>query len=127
MHTVRTQQDRQEEEWSIPSNVGRRENDVERHESPRVPLTPPPSEDRLFTDWSSIDSPRERMSLPNASVRDKVPNISQSDNQTVQPGSEPARIEVMGNTLSDVMTFSSTCQQLNQVGTRLIDKLICLI
>ena len=51
-----------------------------------------------------------------------MPNINQPDNQTVQPGSEPARIEVMGNTLSDVMTFPSTCQQLNQVGTRLIDR-----
>ena len=106
MHTVRTQQDRQEEEWSSPSNVGRRENDIERHESPRPPLTPPPPEDRLFTDWSTIDSPRERMSSPNASPRDIVPNISQPDNQTVQSGSEPARIEVMGNTLNDVMTFS---------------------
>ena len=122
MHTVRTQQDRQEEEWSIPSNVGRRENDIERCESPRAPLAPPPSEDRLFTDWSSIDSPRERTSPPNASVRDIVPNISQPDNQTVQPGSEPARIEATGNTLSDVMTFPSTCRQLNQVGTRLIDR-----
>ena len=34
---------------------------------------------------------------------------------------EPARIEAMGNTLSDVMTFPSICQQLNQVGTRLMD------
>ena len=74
-----------------------------------APLTPPPSEDRLFTDWSSIDSPRERMSPHNASVRDIVPDISQPDNQTVQPGSEPARIEATGNTLSGVMTFSSTC------------------
>ena len=49
-------------------------------------------------------------------------NIHHPDNQTVQPGSEPARIEAMGNTLSDVMTFPSTCQQLNQVGTRLIDR-----
>ena len=87
-----------------------------------MPLTPPPSEDRLFTDWSSIDSPRERTSPHNASVRDIVPNISQTDNQTIQPGSEPARIEVMGNTLGDVMTFPSTCRQLNQVGTRLIDR-----
>ena len=51
-----------------------------------------------------------------------MPNINQPGNQTVQPGSEPARIEAMGNTLSDVMTFPSTCQQLNQVGTRLIDR-----
>ena len=108
VHTARIQQDRQEEEWSVPSNVERRENDMERHESPRAPPTPP-SEDRLFTDWSSIGSPRERTSPQNASVRDVVPNINQPDNQTVQPGSEPARIEVMGNTLSDVMTFPSTC------------------
>ena len=68
----------------------------------------PPSEDRLFTDWSSIGSPRERTSPQNASVRDVVPNINQPYNQTVQPGSEPARIEATGNTLSDVMTFTST-------------------
>ena len=122
MHTVRTRQDKQEEEWSIPSNVGRRDNNTERCELPRAPLAPPSSDDRLFTDWSSIDSPRERTSPHNASVRDIVPNISQPDNQTVQPGSEPARIEAMGNTLSDVMTFPSNYQQLNQVGTRLIDR-----
>ena len=121
MHTVRTQQERQEE-WSIPSNVERRENDTERHESPRAPLAPPPTEDQLFMDWSSIDSPRERTSPHSTSARDIVPNINQPDNQTVQPGSEPARIEVMGNTLSDVMTFPGTCRQLNQVGTRLIDR-----
>ena len=44
-HTVRTQQKRQEEEWSIPSNVERRENDTERCELPRAPPAPPPAED----------------------------------------------------------------------------------
>ena len=62
------------------------------------------------------------MSPPDASARDIVPNISQPDTQTVQPGSEPARIEVTGNTLSDVMTFPNTCRQLSQVGTRLINR-----
>ena len=57
-------------------------------------------------DWSSIDTPRERTLPCSASARYIVPNI----NQTVQPGSEPARIEAMGNTLSDVMTFPSTFQ-----------------
>ena len=66
------------------------ESNTERCEMPRAPLAPPPSEDRLFTDWSSIDSPRERTSPHNASARDIVPNINQPDNQTVQPGSEPA-------------------------------------
>ena len=42
VQTGRTQQDRQEEEWSIPTNVGRRENDTERHESPRAPPPAPP-------------------------------------------------------------------------------------
>ena len=57
---VRTQQDRQEEEWSVPTNIERREDDVERCKSSRAPPTPLPSEDRLFTDWSSLDSPGVR-------------------------------------------------------------------
>ena len=122
VQTGRTQQDRQEEEWSIPTNVERRENDTERHESPRAPPPVPlPQEDRLFTDWSSIDSPRERMSQ-HVSARNRELNINQPDNQTDQPGSEPARNEAMGNTLGDIMTFSSACQQPSQVGTRLIDR-----
>ena len=95
---------------------------MERHESSRAPPTPPPLEDRLFTDWSSLDSPRERTSPWDASVRDIVQDINQPDNQTVQPGSEPAQIEVMGNTLSYDVTFLDTHRQLNQVGTRLIDR-----
>ena len=122
--TGRTQQDRQEEEWSIPTNVERRENDTESHESPRVlpPPAPPPREDRLFTDWSIIDSPRERTSLHNVTARNIEPNINQTDNQADQPRSESARNEAMGNTLSDVMTFPSACRQSSQVGTRLIDR-----
>ena len=119
---ARIQQDRQEEEWSIPSNVEWRENDTERRESSRAPPAPPPSEDRVFTDWSSSASHRERTSPQNTSERDVVPNINQPDNQTAQPGSEPAKIEVMGNTLSNVLTYPSTSRQLNQVGTRLIDR-----
>ena len=46
------------------------------------------------------------------------PSISQTD----QPRSEPARIEAMGNTLGDVMTFPSACRQPSQVDTRLIDR-----
>ena len=62
VQTERTQQDRQEEEWSIPTNIERRENDTGRCESPRAPPPPAPPHkgDRLFTDWSSIDSPKER-------------------------------------------------------------------
>ena len=122
--TGRTQSDRQEEDWSTPTNVERRENDTERQETPRdpPPPVPPPTEDRLFTDWSSIDSPRERTARRNLSVRSVEPNISQTDNQADQPRMEPVRNETMGNTLSDVTTVLSTHQQPNQMGTRLIDR-----
>ena len=124
VQTERTQQDRQEEEWIIPTNVERRENDTERGESSRAPPPPAPlpTEDRLFTDWSSIDSPRARTSQCNALAGNTEPNVNQTDNQTEQLRSEPARIKAMGNTLGDVMTFPSASQQPSQVGTRLIDR-----
>ena len=69
VNTERDQQDRQEEEWSVPTSIERREDDTVRQESHRAPPTPPPSEDRLFTDWSSLDSPQARTSPQNPSVR----------------------------------------------------------
>ena len=122
--TGRSQCDRQEEDWCIPIIVERMENDTERHETPWAspPPAPPPTEDRLFTEWSSIDSPRERASPCNVSARSVEPNIIQTDNQADQTRLESARNEAMGNTLSDVMTVPSTCQQLSQVDTRLIDR-----
>ena len=57
----------------------------------------PPTEDRLFTDWSSIDSPRERTSQCNISARNTEQSVNQTNNQTVQPRTEPARIKAMGN------------------------------
>ena len=75
----------------------------------------------MFTDWSSLDSPGTRTSPRNVSVRDIEQDGNQPNNQTIQPGSEPAQIEVMGNALHDKETSSSTHQQLDQVGARLID------
>ena len=48
----------------MPASIERRENETERHE---ITQLPPPNilphvDDRLFTDWSSTDSPRERVS-----------------------------------------------------------------
>ena len=57
MHNVRNQQNRQEDEWSVPTSVERRESNTLRRESQRAPPTSPQSEHRLFTDWSSLDSP----------------------------------------------------------------------
>ena len=92
------------------------------HQEHLLLLLPLPTEDRLFTDWSSIHSPRERTSQHNVSARDTELDIILTDNQADQHRSEPARTEATGNTLGDVMTFSSACQQSSRVGTRLIDR-----
>ena len=120
----RSQPGRQEEDWSMPTNVERRENETERHETLQAPPpnVPPPMEDRLFTGWSSIDSPRERVSQHNPSARSVEPNVTQSVNQTELPTVDPAGNEAMGNTLSDVTTVPSAHQQLSQVGTRFVDR-----
>ena len=54
-------------------------------------------------------------------MREIEQGINQSDNQTIQPGSKPAQIEAMGNALHHDVISPSTHQQLDQVGTRLID------
>ena len=83
----RPQPDRQEENWSNPTDLERRAIDTQRHETSQAlpPHVPPPMEDRLFTDWSSIDSPRERASQCIASARSVEPNITQSIDQADQP------------------------------------------
>ena len=122
--TDRSQPDRQREDWSMPTNVERRENEMERHETSQAhsPNVPPPMEDRLFTDWSSIDSPRERETQCNLSARSVEPNNTQALNQTEQPVLDPVRDEAVGNIINDVMTVPSTHQQLGQVGTRFVDR-----
>ena len=121
--TDRSQPDRQEEDWSMPTNVERREN-TERHEISQAPSpnVSPPMEDRLFTDWSSIDSPRERVPQSNQSARSVEPNITQTIIQSEQPTIDPEENEAMGNNLSDVMTIPTAHQQLSQVGTRFVDR-----
>ena len=57
MHHIRNKQNRQEDEWSVPASIERREDNTLRRESQRAPPTSPQSEDRLFTDCSSPDSP----------------------------------------------------------------------
>ena len=113
VQTGRTHPNRQKEDWSTPATTERRETDIGRHESPRAPPppAPPPTDERLFTDWSSMDSPRERISQCDNIARHAESNINQTDNQTEQPGPEPARSETRGNTLGDIVTLSSTCQQ----------------
>ena len=79
LQTGRTQSFRQEEDWSTPATVERRETDVERHESSRAPPpppAPPPTDERLFTNWSSMDSPRERITQQDEIPRNIETNIN---------------------------------------------------
>ena len=123
VQTGRTQQGRLEENWSTPANVQRRETDIGRHESPRAPPpAPPPTDERLVTDWSSIDSPRERISQLDNIAGNAKSNINQTDNQTEQPGSETVRSETRGNTLGDIVTLLSTHRQLSQEDARPNDR-----
>ena len=121
----RDQQDRREEEWSLPTSVERKEEGISiRQESPhRTPPTPAPSEDRFFTDWSSSGSPCVRMPPPSVPVAETGPNINQPVNQTIQPGSEPAQIGATRNRLQDdiIVSSSRTHQQLDELGVRMID------
>ena len=48
-------------------------------------------------------------------------SINQPDNQTTQPGSEPAQIGAMGNALHDNVSSPRTCQQPDEVGVRMMD------
>ena len=82
-----------------------------------------PSEERLFTDWSSLESPHARTSPQSVPIRETGQSINQPDNQTIQPGSEPAQIGAMGNALHDDINVTSprTCQQPDELGVRMIN------
>ena len=84
----------------------------------RAPPTPSPSEDHLFTDWSSLGSPQTRTLPRNISLREVEQNTNLPNNQTTQPGSEPAPIEDIGDVPCDDTSSHSTRQQLDEVGVR---------
>ena len=103
------QRDRQEEEWSSPAGDGRGRRDITissptiQESQQRTPTTPAPSEDRFFTDWSSIrtGSPLVRMPPQSILVRERGQEIKQTTIQTSQPGSEPTQMCVTENTLQE--------------------------
>ena len=107
-NTTRDQQDRWEEDWSILTSIERREDVTVRQELCRAPPTPPLSEDQLFTDWSSLDSPRARTSPRNVSLREVEQNINQPDNQTAQPGSGAVPTEAIGDVPCNNMSSLTT-------------------
>ena len=95
---------------------------MERHETSQAPPpdVPPPMEERLFTDWSSKDSPRERVTQHSQSARSVEPNITVI--QTEQPTMDPEDDEVLRHILSDMTTTPSTHIQIDQIGARLVDR-----
>ena len=56
-------------------------------------------------------------------IRETGQSINQPDNQTTQPGSEPAQIGATGNALHDDINVTSprTCQQPDELGVRMIN------
>ena len=108
----------------MSSNVERRE-DTERHQTLQVPPSevPPPTEERLFTDWSSEGSPRERVDQCNQSARyARSVESNRTVNQTEQPTRDPEGNEALRYILSDMTTTPSTHIQISQVGARFIDR-----
>ena len=102
-----SERDRQEEEWSIPASVERRNESLVGQELLHmIPPAPAPSEDR-FTDWNSLGFPCVRMLPQSVLVGETGPDINQPVNQTTLSGSEQAQIGAMGNALQDDIIVSS--------------------
>ena len=74
----------------------------------------------MFTDWSSIDSPRERVTQRIQSARGVEPSTTVV--QPEQPSRDPYDHEVFRHILSDVTLTPSTHIQLDQVGARSVDR-----
>ena len=105
----------------LPPNVERRD-DTERQQITQTssPAVPPPTEERLFTDWSSEGSPRERVNQQIQSARSV--ESRRTINQTEQSIREPGDDEVLRYVLSDVTTTPSVQIQISQVGARFINQ-----
>ena len=118
--TDRPQPARQEDEWSLPPTV-ERGDDAGRRQTTHMssPATPPPTEERLFTDWSSEGLPRERDNQQIQSARSV--ESRRTVNQTEQIVREQEGDEVLEHVLSDVTTVPSTQVQISQVSARFID------
>ena len=80
------QRDRQEEDWSIPASIERRDDSPVRQGLQRTPL--------LHLSWMKdflpigvvLESPHARTSPQSVPIRETGQSINQPDNQTTQPG-----------------------------------------
>ena len=68
-----------------------------------------------------MESPHARTSPQCIPIREAGQNINQPDNQTAQPGSEPAQTGATGNAFCDNVSSPGSCRQPNEVGVRMMD------
>ena len=118
----------QAEEWSDPASEGRRRSDVpiysltthSRHQ--RTPPTPAPSEDRLFTDWSSIGSrsppvipPPQSVPMGGTLITPGIEGIHETEQAAPQPSQPISKESHIGTTRcavqEDLPTPPNVCQQ----------------
>ena len=104
----RDQQDRWEEEWSLPTSERREEGILISENYHRgLPLLPLPQKIDFLLNWSSAGSPHVRTPPQSVPVVETEPNTNQPVNQTTQPGLEPTQIGVMRNSLQNDIIVSS--------------------
>ena len=108
---------RQDEEWSSPPPIDKRRNDMNRcqTESTSFPAVPPPTEERVFTDWSSKGPPRERsiqpiQTAPVVEPQRTEPNIGELGEQAIR------------HRLNEISTTTSVQVHTDQVGPRYVDR-----
>ena len=109
---------RQDDEWSSPSPTDVRRDDTERHQlvSTSSPVAPPPTEERLFTDWSSEGSPRER------NVRHTQAALNVEPQRTEITTRESEREQAIRYRLNAVSITPSVQIQTDQLGPGLVDR-----
>ena len=119
MTSENDQRDRQDENWSIPTNMEGR-NDT-RQEPQGIPPAPSPSEGR-FTDWSSLGSPHVRTSPHGAPNREIEQSANQPDQWATQSGSVPTREEAARDrSQEEVIIPPRICQQPDEQSAQMID------
>ena len=111
---------RQDDEWSSPSPIDVRRDDTERCQlvPTSSPAAPPPTEERLFTDWSSEGTPRER----NVQCTQAAQNVEPQRIELTTRESE--REQAIRYGLNEVLITPSVQVQTDQIGHGLVDRRI---
>ena len=118
----------QAEGWSDPASEGRRRSDdpiyfpTTHNRHPRTPPTPAPSEDILFTDWSSIGSrsspvipPPQNVPIEQTILATGIEGIQETNQTALQPSQPTSQQLHMGATDDAVhgsfLATPNICQQ----------------